>query len=157
MVGRGTRMSVFLPLCDDSKQRESSENNSTQKRLGGTESILIVDDEDTFRDVLEMSLKQLGYFVETASSGPEAIEKMEKLGMRFDLVLMDMLMPKMPGDEVFFKLREIQPDLKVLAMSGYTSEESIQRIMENGGCGFIQKPFTIDDLAKNIRNCFDGK
>lgn len=157
VVGRGTKMSVFLPLCDDSKQKETLESNSTQKRLGGTESILIVDDEDTVRDVLEMSLKQLGYFVETASSGPEAIEKMEKLGMRFDLVLMDMLMPKMPGDEVFFKLREIQSDLKVLAMSGYTSEESIQRIMDNGGCGFIQKPFTIDDLAKNIRNCFDGK
>ena len=116
--------------------------------------ILVVDDEDPIRNVLNMSLAHLGYQVDLAASGEEALEKLQD-NLDIDLVILDMLMPKMTGDQVFFKMKEIKENINVLVVSGYSSEEAVQSILDNGGKGFLQKPFTIDQLSEEIRVCLD--
>ena len=151
---QGTTVSVYLPRVDCKEEAKPASQGRVQLPKG-TERVLVVDDEDPVRNVLCVSLAHLGYDVEIACSGMEALDKMTKSEEPFDLVILDMLMPKLSGDEVFFKLKEINPNIRVLVISGYTSEESVQRILENGGKGFIQKPFTIDDLSRKVRACLD--
>ena len=150
----GTEVAIYLPLIEHAEELKPA-NKPRVPLMGGTERVLIVDDEDPVRNVLCVSLTHLGYEVEVASSGAEALDKLVQSDDGFDLVILDMLMPKLPGDEVFFRLREIVPDLKVLVISGYTSEEAVQRILDHGGKGFIQKPFTIEELSKKVRACLD--
>jgi len=150
----GTAVSIFLPIIECQEELNPAKPGRIPL-AGGSERVLIVDDEDPVRNVLCVSLAHLGYQVDIASSGTEALEKVARAEPPFDLVILDMLMPKMPGDEVFFRIHEMLPDLRVLVISGYTSEEAVQRILENGGKGFIQKPFTIEDLSKKVRACLD--
>jgi CheY-like chemotaxis protein len=148
-IGKGTSVAVCLPICKEGGATEQKKETVTVQK--GKGHILVVDDEDAVRDVLAMSLRHLGYDVDTAASGDEAIKKVCNAEPQFDLVILDMLMPKMSGDETFFRISDIQPGIRVLAVSGYTSEESVQRILRNGGKGFLQKPFTIEELAKNVK------
>ena len=117
--------------------------------------ILIVDDEAPVRNVLSVSLQHLGYQVATASSGPEALQKYQLAREPYGLVILDMIMPKMSGDQVYKELRKIDPNARVLVISGYTSEESLRSILDYGGLGYIQKPFTIEELARQVRTCLD--
>ena len=121
----------------------------------GSENILIVDDEDTVRTVLQRSLELLGYKVVSASGGHEAIEAFQGAGGDFALVILDMMMPKMAGDEVFERLKEIDDEVAVLMASGYSSDGKTRKILDNGGLGFIQKPFAVEDLAVEVRRCIE--
>ena len=116
-------------------------------------SVLIVDDEYSVRNVLSLALQHLGYEVLTASSGPEALSKIKARNRPVDLVLLDMLMPQMSGEQTFFELKAIDPQIRVLIISGFASEEAIKSILDNGGLGFVQKPFTIEALAERMREC----
>ena len=155
-VGVGTTISVYFPEAELGQARGEQGTEPRRMRLpGGDESILVVDDEFPVRNVLCMSLQHLGYRVDSAASGLEAIEKFGTSGAHYDLVLLDMLMPNMPGEKVFFRLKEIRQDLRVLVISGYTSEESVKNILSNGGIDFLQKPFTIEELSRKVRDCID--
>jgi DNA-binding response OmpR family regulator len=112
---------------------------------------LVVDDEYTVRNVLYLALQHLGYEVTVASSGMEAISKYKSRTEPFGLVLLDMLMPQMSGERTFHELKQIDPSVKVLIISGFAPEESIKAVLDNGGLGFIQKPFTIDALARRMQ------
>ena len=151
-VGVGTRISVYLPASatDITTADQVRENKPL---VGGRERILIVDDEYPVRNVLCVSLEHLGYDVDVASGGSEAIEKFEDSELGFDLVILDMIMPHMSGDKVFARLKELNPNVRVLVVSGYSSEASVQAILDNGGLGFMAKPFTIEDLARKVREC----
>lgn len=155
---KGTRVDVFLPLFQEpSREADKPKQSPTEVRnglVGGNESILIIDDEYPVRNVLSVSLEHLGYTVTAVASGPEALALFKDDPEAYDLVLLDMLMPQMSGKEVFCELKKINPNIKVLAISGFTSEESIRFILENGGEGFVQKPFTIEDLSQRVRACF---
>ena len=150
-VGEGTVISVILPLyvCDN-KQPLVEQAMALER---GSERILIVDDEDPVRNVLCVSLKHLGYAVSVARSGGEALEMLLEDPEAYDLVIVDMLMPELSGDETYFRMREINPSIRALVISGYSSEESVHRILNNGGKGFIQKPFTIEQLSAKVREC----
>jgi DNA-binding response OmpR family regulator len=100
-----------------------------------------------------LSLSHLGYAVETAASGLEAVEKFSAQGSHFDLVILDLLMPGLSGEEVFMRLRALNPTVRVLIVSGFSSEQVVHRILEVGGRDFIQKPFSIDVLARKVRGC----
>ena len=156
-IGEGTVVDVYLPVveagCADDKPKRSAGHPAMR---GGNERILVVDDEFPVRNVLSLSLEHLGYRVEIASSGSEAIEKYKAAGGAFDLVILDMLMPQLSGDQVFFRLQEINPALRAVVISGYSSEEAVRSVLDHGGCGFIQKPFTIDELARRVRECIDA-
>jgi signal transduction histidine kinase/CheY-like chemotaxis protein len=151
-VGIGTKVSVYLPVAEEENIKVESVTKGSELQRG-TERILVCDDEQSVRNVLGLSLRRLGYEVELASSGSEAISKYIAAGSRYDLVILDMVMPELSGREVFFRLKEIDPGVRVLICSGFASEQAIQDILANGGKGLIQKPFDVESLAEKIREC----
>jgi two-component system, cell cycle sensor histidine kinase and response regulator CckA len=154
-INVGTAVTVFLPIVEsvEEPQQDASSRRNPHQLEGGSERVLVVDDEYPVRNVLYLSLEHLGYQVDIASSGLEAIEKYSHPANVFDLVILDMLMPHLSGEEVFFRLKEIDPNVRVLVISGFCSEESVRNILDNGGRDFIQKPFTIGELSKKVREC----
>ena len=127
------------------------------EKLRGTETALFVDDEDMIIEVAGELFEQLGYKVLTAGSGREAIETYEKNKERIDMVLLDMIMPDMSGGETYDKLKEINPDIKVLLASGYSMNGTATGIMDRGCNGFIQKPFKMKELSQKLREILDEK
>ena len=151
--GTGTSISIYLPLYEqDSLQiYNDPELENLEPLEGNNERILIVDDENLVRNTINLSLKHLGYNVEMASSGNEAIYKFKENEFKFDLVLIDMVMPNISGEELFFTLKSLDPNINALIISGHTSESTVKNILKNGGRGFIQKPFTIYELSKKVK------
>jgi two-component system cell cycle sensor histidine kinase/response regulator CckA len=155
---QGTAVSVYLPQLDSPEiaaKSKVSQPQSSSISESSRYSILIVDDEYSVRNVLTLALQHLGYEVVAASSGSEAISKFRNRGKSFDLVLLDMLMPQMSGEETFAELKSIDPNVKVLIISGFASETAIKSIMQSGGLGFVQKPFTIEALSDRIKECLE--
>jgi CheY-like chemotaxis protein len=153
--GKGTTFSIYLPAS--SKKALIKEKELPQKILKGKESILLVDDEDMVLDVGEEMLKALGYKVLLAKSGKEAVELYRKNKDKIDMVLLDMVMPEMGGGETYDKLKEINPDIKVLLSSGYSIDGQATEIIKRGCDGFIQKPFDVQGLSQRIRKILDRK
>lgn len=156
-VNAGTVIEVFLPRVQSSSPAHDDSAEAAAIAVPrGTERILIVDDEFSVRNVLMLSLQHLGYDVQVAASGPEALELYEANEKGFDLVILDMLMPQLPGEKVFARLKELDAAVRVLLISGFASQEAVRSVLSSGGLGFIQKPFTIEDLAVRVRKCFAG-
>lgn len=128
-----------------------------EANLKGTETILLVDDEETIIDIIGMALKMFGYQVLFAKGGDEAIQVYRPQQGQISLVILDMLMPKMSGAMVFDFLKKINPEVRVLLTSGYNYDEDAAKIIERGANGFIQKPFGVKELAKKIREILDRK
>ena len=122
----------------------------------GTETILIVDDHETIWDFLIEALQLLGYSVLLAENGEDAVSIYKENPGVVDLVLLDMIMPKMGGHQAFYQLRTIDPDVKVLLSSGFVSEEEVHDLLEQGACGFLPKPHRLPQVAKAIRAALDG-
>jgi DNA-binding response OmpR family regulator len=95
----------------------------------------------------------LGYQVDTASSGLEGIELFKEALNKYSLVILDLLMPGLSGEETFNRLRIIDPNLPVLIVSGFSSEHVVTRVLEDGARDFIQKPFSIEVLSEKVRGC----
>ena len=112
--------------------------------------ILVVDDEDMIWDVLMEMLLGLGYNVLLAGDGKEAVEMYGANLGKIDLVILDMLMPNMGGEEAFYILKELDPNVRVLISSGYVSQEEIQNVMDEGAAGFLRKPYRMVDLARKV-------
>ncbi|MBT8350175.1 MAG: PAS domain S-box protein [Deltaproteobacteria bacterium] len=148
-VGKGTTFNVYLPI---SKKDVLQGEISTDKSIKGSETILIVDDEEMIIEVGEAMLKKLGYNVITSGSGQEAIEMLTERGEAIDLVILDMIMPGMDGGKTFDRIREIQPEIPVIISSGYAINGQATDILKRGCNGFIQKPYDLSALSKKIRN-----
>lgn len=156
-LGTGTSFRIVLPLVDDPRTEEhESQEYGGSATQGRGERILVVDDEDAVRNVLGLSLAHLGYEVETAASGREALEKFHAAQGSIRVVILDLLMPGLSGEDVFYRLREMEPDLKVLLVSGFSSSHVVERILSDGARDFIQKPFSIEVLSEKVRGCFSG-
>ncbi len=149
----GTRITVYLPMLHAEAPQESSSDSEQRVLRGDRERILIVDDEYSVRNVLSVSLQHLGYEIEAVSSGTEALERYSSGALPFDLVILDMIMPEMSGDRVFAELVALDPQVRVLVISGYSSEAAVQSILDNGGLDFMSKPFTIGELSRKVRQC----
>jgi two-component system cell cycle sensor histidine kinase/response regulator CckA len=152
-VGAGTVVNVYLPAQNVSEQQEVSAAAPLETIARGTERILIVDDEMPIRNVLSVSLQHLGYKVTIAASALEALREIQKGGLSFDLIITDMLMPGMSGEEFFFEVRKEYPDAKFLVISGFSAQGSVERMLEAGARGFLPKPFTIEELSTFVRRC----
>jgi len=150
--GHGTTFNIYLP-ASNADQAEDAEVTSTL--LKGNEKVLLVDDEEGTIQVEELMLKQLGYSVLSAKSGKEAIELYKKNMMDLDLVALDMIMPEMSGRDTFEQLKKINPDVKILLVSGYRFNQQIDELMDMGCRGFIQKPFDIVQLSQKIRDVLE--
>jgi two-component system, cell cycle sensor histidine kinase and response regulator CckA len=153
-IERGTTFNVYLPAVDSVPKPDPKPLQEEPVR--GTETVLLVDDEDFVLDITEKMLTRLGYEVITAGGGIEAVESYAADPDRFDLVILDMIMPDMGGGPTFDRLREIRPAVKVLLASGYSINGQAESILERGCNGFIQKPYTMAALAGKVREVLDS-
>ena len=160
--GKGTTINLYLPATGENHKELSKEREEQDEIVRGTETILLVDDEDMILDVGGEILKTVGYHVLLAKSGREAIEIVSKAqnaksSLPIDLVILDMIMPDMGGGDTYNRLKEIAPDIKVLLSSGYSITGEATRILDRGCDGFIQKPFNTKQLSQKIRGVLDKK
>jgi PAS domain S-box-containing protein len=153
--GHGATFNIYLPASR--REEVAREKDAAEKLLYGKETVLVVDDEEMVVNVTKDMLKGLGYSVLTARNGPEALESFKSGGERVDLVLLDMIMPGMNGEQTFEKLKEIRPDIRVILCSGYSLNGQAAGIMAKGCRAFLQKPFLISSLSRTIREVLDGK
>jgi PAS domain S-box-containing protein len=151
--GHGTTFSIYLPASHEKKVIKEEE--LPKKILKGKEAILLVDDEDIVLDVGEQMLKALGYKALIASGGKEAIELYKENKDKIGMVLLDMVMPDMGGGETYDRMKEINPDIKVLLLSGYSIDGEATEILKRGCDGFIQKPFDMKELSQRVREILD--
>ena len=150
---QGTTFNIYLPAS--TKKIPRNENRPTTV-LRGTESVLLVDDEDMIIDVGQEILEEMGYKVFLAKSGKEAIETYEKNKHEIDMVILDMIMPDMGGGEAYDRMKAFDPNVKVLLSSGYSIEGQASDILARGCNGFIQKPFSVKELSHTIRQVLDS-
>jgi CheY-like chemotaxis protein len=155
-LGGGSTFRVIVPVVSEVPRmsaEESSTSSFDQPVRGTGERILVIDDEYAVRNVLGLSLTHLGYTLETAASGLEGLDKYAEANGGFDLIILDLLMPGLSGEEVFSRLKRLNSKVKVLIVSGFSSETVVRRLLDNGGAGFIQKPFSIEVLADRVHRC----
>lgn len=144
--GRGTVFHVALPLVESEVAVVQAESVVSR----GTGRILVVDDEEVIRDTAENMLTRLGYEVVLACNGQEAFEVFEREKGCFDLVLMDMVMPVMNGQECFARLIESKPGIPVILCSGFMDDTTIEELKKSGLFGFIQKPYRTVTLSHMV-------
>jgi len=150
--GKGTTFSVYLPASQEEIKKEHVVKGEMR---GGTETILLVDDEEQILEVSKQLLEALGYTVHTAPSGKKAIALYRECKDTIDMVILDMIMPDMGGGETYDTLKQINPKVRVLLSSGFSIDSQASDIVERGCDGFIQKPFDIEDLSRNVRDVLD--
>lgn len=146
--GQGAVFFVYLPATEEKIRVPEAK---TVELVPGTGTILLVDDEQAILEACASMLQKLGYEVVVARSGKEAIEIYRTGGATIDLVILDIIMPDLSGGEVFDRLLDMNPEVKVLLSSGYSIEDQATAIMARGCDGFIQKPFHLEQLHRNIR------
>ncbi len=117
---------------------------------------MLVDDEEIITYTGEQMLRKLGYNVIVAENGKKAVDIFIKEHKNINLILLDMVMPGMGGLETFDKLKEIDSDVRVLLSSGYSLDGQAREIMDRGCTGFIQKPFTLNDISQKVREILGG-
>ena len=150
--GHGTTFDIYLPATEKAVIEEAT---AEQKVPRGTETILLVDDETIVMAVAREMLEFLGYRVHCAGSGQEAMAVFHEKKDEIDLVVLDMVMPGISGGETFDLLRRIDPKISVLLSSGYSIDGKAREILERGCDGFLQKPYQLAQLARDVRNCLD--
>ncbi len=152
-LGHGSVFSVYLPASYFSAMADSEENVALLK---GSETILLVDDESVILDVGRRLLKELGYKVLIARSGTTALRIYSACHEFIDLVLLDIILPEMSGEEIFTQMKKINPDIRVLLSSGYSIDWQARKLIEDGCNGFVQKPFKLKELSVQVRNILEG-
>lgn len=150
--GHGSTFYIYLPATSEGKREQERSENLL---LSGRETILVVDDEKPILEVERGMLELLGYRVKCAKSGLEAVRIYKEAGSGIDLVMLDIIMPGLGGIEVLKEIRSLNPDVKVIFSSGYSmdSETSVKLLAEADS--FIQKPFTISELSRKVREVLD--
>jgi len=153
--GEGSIFNSYLPATGKPLPLSKGRDSKQEEILTGTETLLVVDDEDMVLTVGEEILKKIGYKVFLAKSGREALEVYRKHRNEIDLIILDMIMPDISGGEVYDKVKQENSEVKVLLSSGYSIDGQASEILERGCNGFIQKPFTIKELSGKIRQILD--
>jgi len=144
--GQGSTVTVLLPLADADERAHSASDITLSDAV--TRCLLVVDDEESVRDVISDILECAGYRVLLAADGREALELYQAHSREIDGVLLDMTMPRMNGQECFRVLHRDHPQARVLLMSGYTEQDAIGRFDTTGLAGFVQKPFAARGLLE---------
>jgi PAS domain S-box-containing protein len=155
-VGRGTTFKVFLPRLDERAGAEPVEQ-PRPAAAGGTETILLAEDEDAIRKVAQRILERAGYTVLAAKNGGEAGLVSEGHKGLIHLLVTDMVMPIMNGVQLAERLRARRPDIRVLYLSGYTDAAVARQGLLNNNGHFLQKPFSAESLSRKIREVLDAR
>ncbi len=153
--GNGARFEIYLPRVSEKEEAISYERGSARSK-GGSETVLVVEDEDEVRSLASEFLRSAGYSVLTARDGLEALEISERLGSAIQLLLTDVVMPKMRGTELAQELKARFPRLRIVYMSGYLEQDPCSgEILEKAIV--LQKPFSRDSLVREIGDAFEDK
>jgi CheY-like chemotaxis protein len=155
-LDQGTTFRLYLPLVGEPSVEAPPRRPELPKGAGGAETILLVEDEDAVRRLCMRVLVASGYSVLEARNGEEAIELMARHAGELDLLVTDLVMPRVGGRQLAAKFRESSPELRILFLSGYT--EDVPLAHEFGArVGFLQKPFAPAALANKVRALLDGE
>jgi CheY-like chemotaxis protein len=149
-VGKGTSFRILLPACDDDAQTSTERRVATPASGSGT--LLLVEDQDTVRRLFRAVLEQAGYLVIEAESGEEAMELAGAYSGRIDVLVTDMLMPRMGGRELAEKLTKLRPSLRVLLVSGYTDDAFVKDGRVPRDWIFLHKPMVPADLVARVND-----
>jgi len=153
--GKGTEFTVYLPVIDDVD--EETEIVASAGATRGSERILLIDDEKQIIDMEQQILERLGYKVTAKTDSEEALEEFAALPDRFDLVITDMTMPKMTGDQLARKLMQIKPNIPVILCTGFNETIDEEKALAMGIDKFVMKPIVKDVLAGTIRSVLDSR
>jgi PAS domain S-box-containing protein len=156
-LGQGTTFSLYIPIPIISTQAVKSEQPPESVDIGGTETILIVEDEELLVHLLQLMLESKGYKVYVAQDGLKAIEIYKQHREEIKLVLTDMGLPEMTGMDEFKKLKRIDPNVKIVFASGFFNPDTKSELLQTGAKGFIQKPYEANEILKTIRKVLDQK
>ena len=152
--GKGTTFKIYLPRVNE--PLEDIRNEVLNEELPrGNETILIVEDEEEVRKLAGKILERQGYRILEASQGDDALRISERHGGPIDLILVDVIMPGMSCSELSKHLKSPHPKMKVLYMSGYTDNAIVRHGVLEKGINYIQKPFTMEGLARKVREVLD--
>jgi len=149
-VEQGTTVRIYFPAAIGPAPTPAHTEEKAGPAIKGKGHILVIDDEDIVRSIIREMLSDLGYSVALCGNGADAIEYYRKHQPEIDLVIIDMIMPKMGGFDCLRHLKKINPDIKAIISTGYSMAEDTQQIMTWGIAGFIQKPFDAGELSKAI-------
>jgi len=152
-VGSGTTFKVLFPV---SSQPLTSHPGLAAGSLAGSGTVLIADDEATVRETARHTLERYGYSAVAVEDGAKAVEQYRKQGNVIKLVLLDLTMPVMNGEQALREMQRINPGVRVLLSSGYNEVEAVQRFAGKGLAGFIQKPYTSAALAEKVKEVLAG-
>lgn len=156
--GAGSEFKVCLPASNKVCIKDlPKETPSFEQMLKGSETVLLVDDEEEILNVGKNFLEKLGYTPLIAHNGREAVEIFQLHKDQISLVVLDLIMPVMDGQEAFARMREIKGQTKVLITTGYTVDERLEALLAQGCHGFIQKPFSLHEFSKAVRTILDKK
>jgi len=148
--GTGTTFYIYLPRVEDAPE-EMSPVKSQENEKGGCETVLLVEDEDSVRELVRVTLAARGYRVLEAENGESGLRVAEAHGDGIDILITDVVMPGMGGRELAKELLQIRPKLVVLYLSGYTEDTILHQGVLGPGTAFLQKPFTLQNLARKVR------
>jgi CheY-like chemotaxis protein len=151
--GRGTTFRVYLPASNGTAEpRQPKRDEQIPK---GTETILLAEDNEGLREAAKEMLERLSYRVILASNGAEAVQVFTNNPGQFDLIILDVVMPKVSGPEAFSQIASVRPDLRVLFSTGYTAEAASLNSMTAQGASVLQKPYSLKNLGQMVRAILD--
>lgn len=153
--GEGTEITILIPY-DDTLAAGKGEESQKVVHEQGSGTILVVDDEELVLGLADRLIRNAGYTSITAGSGAKAIEIFKKEKQGIDLVIMDIMMPEMDGRELFYELKKIDGNVKIILSSGYSDDGVASELMRNGAVAFLQKPFKSDLLYSTISEAMRG-
>jgi PAS domain S-box-containing protein len=153
--GKGSTFRIYLPRFEEEEVQAVQPEAALLRLPRGSETILLVDDEDAVRDLVRQMLQLCGYTVLEASGGEEALEVSGRYEGAIHLMVTDVMMPEMNGREVADRLGPLRPDMRVLYMSGYTDDEIVRQGVLGADVAFLQKPFAPEALARKVREVLD--
>ena len=153
--GKGTTFRICFPALEETVYA-SETSRAPVKLPRGTETILLVDDEDYVRDLGERILRRWGYKVLLARNGKEALETYQKEKDNISLVILDLIMPEMGGKQCMKELFKISSTAKILVASGYESGGGPLDARQAGAAGFVGKPFNVGQILQNVRKIIDS-
>jgi CheY-like chemotaxis protein len=152
-LGQGTTFRIYLPQVEDPLEHASP----TQVALGGSETVLLVEDEESVRELVHETLASKGYKVIEADDGEAGLRLAESYEGTIDLLVTDVVMPGMGGCELAQRVGASRPQIKVLYLSGYTEDAIVHHGVLEPGTAFLQKPFTLQVLARKVREVLRGE
>jgi len=147
--GKGSTFTLFLPLADTMVKLPTPRQPAAPRTI---KKILVVDDEPAMREICSEILVSGGYTVSLCENGVDAVDFMKEEGAHVDMVILDMIMPRMNGHDTFYELRRIDPALKIILVSGFLHKKELKGILKESNAAFIQKPFTEQQLLGEIRS-----